>query len=78
MFEQVGLFEIETAITPLPGVVCRSPLIKWSHSRRDLFERCLLWYYYKYYGSTARTAKAEPLKEQLHFLNSLCCSAAFW
>jgi hypothetical protein len=71
MFEQIDLFEGETAMALLPYAAHHSPSIEWSFSRRDLFERCLLWYYYRYYGSAARTAKAEPLKEQLRFLNSL-------
>jgi CRISPR/Cas system-associated exonuclease Cas4 (RecB family) len=71
MSEQLGLFESATAAFPLSDVVGRAPLVKWSFSRRDLFERCLLWYYYRYYGSSARSAKTEPLKEQLRFLNAL-------
>lgn len=44
---------------------------EWSHSRRDLFERCLLWYYYTYYGARKGVAQVEPLKEQLRLLKSL-------
>ncbi len=43
----------------------------WSYSRRSLLERCPRAYYYQYYGANRNTARAEPLKERLHFLKSL-------
>ena len=45
--------------------------MQWSYSRRTLLERCPRAYYYQYYGANKRTAKADPLKERLHFLKSL-------
>lgn len=45
--------------------------MQWSYSRRTLLERCPRAYYYHYYGANKRTAKAESLKERLHFLKSL-------
>ena len=57
-----------TARRPERGQV---PQIEWSHSRRDLFERCLFWYYGSYYGARKGTAKSEPRKEQLRFLKNL-------
>ena len=45
--------------------------MQWSYSRRNLLERCPRAYYYQYYGANRRTAKAEPLKEPLHFLKTL-------
>lgn len=45
--------------------------IKWSHSRRNALEQCPRRYYYQYYGANLQTAKAEPLKERLHFLKTL-------
>ena len=45
--------------------------MQWSYSRRSLLEQCPRAYYYQYYGANKRTAKAEPLKERLHFLKSL-------
>lgn len=45
--------------------------MRWSYSRRNLLERCPRAYYYQYYGANRRTAKAEPLKERLHFLKTL-------
>jgi hypothetical protein len=43
--------------------------IGWSFSRRQLFEQCLLRYYYEYFGSSHRTAAAD--KDLLRFLKSL-------
>jgi hypothetical protein len=62
---QLGLFED-----------ARSPTIeevhmKWSYSRRGDLERCPRQYYYHYYGSTARRAPTEPLKQQLRELRKL-------
>lgn len=48
MFDQPSLFEDEPTIASLADETHCSPLIEWSFSRRDLFERCLLWYYYRY------------------------------
>ena len=45
--------------------------MQWSYSRRSLLEQCPRAYYYQYYGANKRTAKAEPLKDHLHFLKSL-------
>ena len=36
-----------------------------------MFERCLLWYYFHYYGARAGTAKDEPRKQELRFLKKL-------
>lgn len=47
------------------------PPIEWSYSKRDLFERCLLWYYYNHYGALKTRAKLEPLKNELQFLKQL-------
>lgn len=43
----------------------------WSHSRREVFEKCLRRYYYEYYGSAARRVSAEPEKARLRFLKTL-------
>lgn len=45
--------------------------IEWSHSRREMFERCPLAYYNRYYGASLRTAKDEPNKEVLRFMKAL-------
>lgn len=45
--------------------------VKWSHSRRNGFESCLLQYYYRYYGASSRSAVNEPLKGQLKFFKDL-------
>ena len=45
--------------------------MQWSYSRRALLDRCPRAYYYQYYGANKSTAKAEPLKEDLHFLKAL-------
>ncbi|MFO1432075.1 MAG: PD-(D/E)XK nuclease family protein [Candidatus Competibacteraceae bacterium] len=71
MAEQLSLLESETVVTPPTRSVPRSQLSEWSYSRRSLFEQCPRRYYYNYYGSSARTACAEPLKEQLRFLKSI-------
>jgi hypothetical protein len=69
--KQVGLFD-EVGILPLlPSDASNARLVEWSYSRRDLFEHCLRWYYYTYYGASAKTAKSEPLKQELRFLKSL-------
>lgn len=53
------------------GAAAKSRPVKWSYSRRGNFETCLLKYYYQYYGSSARSAPNEPLKEQLKLLKGL-------
>lgn len=70
MFHQMTLFDTDLAQPP-PGAARRSSQIEWSHSRRDLFERCLFWYYGTYYGARKGTAKSEPHKEKLRFLKKL-------
>jgi PD-(D/E)XK nuclease superfamily len=70
MAEQMTLFEREI-IQPPPETTAGASQIEWSHSRRDLFERCLFWYYGSYYGARKGTAKLEPRKEQLRFLKNL-------
>jgi len=51
--------------------VVESLKMKWSYSRRDELERCPRQYYYDYYGSTARLAPSEPLKQRLRELRKL-------
>ena len=70
MFQQMTLFDTEAGQLP-PKAAGRSSQIDWSHSRRDLFERCLFWYYGSYYGARKGTAKSEPRKEELRFLKKL-------
>lgn len=70
MFQQMTLFDTEAGQPP-PKAADRSFHIDWSHSRRDLFERCLFWYYGSYYGARKGTAKSEPRKEELRFLKKL-------
>jgi CRISPR/Cas system-associated exonuclease Cas4 (RecB family) len=48
-----------------------SSVVKWSYSRREVMERCLRWYYNRYYGSNSRMALSEPQKPLLRFLKSL-------
>ncbi|MDP9350110.1 MAG: PD-(D/E)XK nuclease family protein [Chloroflexota bacterium] len=43
----------------------------WSFSRRSLLERCPRAYYLQFYGSNARSARGEPLKEELRRLKTL-------
>lgn len=69
MGQQMTLFGSEAQ--PPPQTAPETPQIEWSHSRRDLFERCLFWYYGRYYGARKGTAKSEPRKEQLRFLKNL-------
>lgn len=45
--------------------------IEWSHSRREILDRCPRAYYYRYYGSNSLTAKSEPLKRDLVLLKQL-------
>lgn len=45
--------------------------ISWSYSRRGVLEQCPLRYYFEYYGSNSRVAKAEPRKERLRLLKRL-------
>lgn len=47
----------------------RIAAVSWSHSKRSAKERCLLSYYFTYYGSKKRIALSEPHKERLRFLN---------
>src|SRR5258706_14175840 len=70
MVQQMTLFGAYPATQPLKSANAFSQ-IEWSHSRRDLFERCQLWYYLSYYGASKRTAKSEMRKEQLRFLKNL-------
>ncbi len=70
MIQQMTLFDIEAAQPP-PKAARRFSQIDWSYSRRDLFERCLFWYYGSYYGARKGTAKSEPRKEKLRFLKKL-------
>lgn len=44
--------------------------ITWSYSRRSTLEQCTRRYYYEYFGSSKRTAKQEPYKDELHFLKN--------
>jgi hypothetical protein len=44
--------------------------ITWSYSRRSTLEQCTRRYYYEYFGSSKRTAKEEPYKDELHFLKN--------
>lgn len=48
-----------------------STFVGWSYSRRNLFENCLLQYYYNYYGASKKIARNELLEDHLHFLKSL-------
>jgi hypothetical protein len=66
---QTGLFDELKQWFPLGDD--DSTTIKWSHSRRDLFDKCQLAYYREYFGGNKKTAKSEPDKEHLHFLKSL-------
>lgn len=66
---QTGLFDDLKQWFPLGED--DSTAIKWSHSRRDLFDKCQLAYYREYFGGNKKTAKNEPDKEHLHFLKSL-------
>ena len=43
--------------------------IKWSHSRRTVFEQCPRRYYYEYYG--AKAGSSDPEKTVLRVLKSL-------
>ena len=70
MVQQMTLFEADVAAPPLKSANA-FPQIEWSHSRRDLFERCQFWYYLSYYGAGKGTAKSETRKEQLRFLKNL-------
>lgn len=71
MAEQIRLFEDATEVVAPVSTGNDPQTIEWSYSRRDLFERCLFWYYCQYYGATAGKAKIDPLKPQLRFLKSL-------
>ena len=45
--------------------------VSWSHSRRSTLEQCARRYYYGYFAANKRTAKHDPLKEELHFLKGV-------
>lgn len=70
MFEQISLFDCEQKVNYKVSDEY-SHFVGWSYSRRNLFETCLLQYYYRYYGASKKLTKNESLKEQLHFLKSL-------
>jgi hypothetical protein len=55
-------------IDPVTGP---SKKISWSYSKMQSFRDCPRRYYYHYYGSKKRVAKAEPLKEKLAALSKL-------
>jgi len=66
--EQLSLFDLAALASTKPA----SPDdAVWSHSRRTQFERCLLQYYFAYYGASSRTAKFDTNKQQLRFLKDL-------
>lgn len=70
MLEQQLLFEYQPKINY--KVSDESALsVNWSYSRRNLFETCLLQYYYNYYGASKKINPNEPLKDQLHFLKQI-------
>jgi hypothetical protein len=70
MVQQMTLFETRETRPP-PEAAPSVSQIEWSHSRRDLFERCLFWYYGSYYGARKGAAKSEPRKEQFRLLKNL-------
>jgi len=49
----------------------KNDLPGWSISKRDLLEQCPRRYYYQQYGSSARTATNDRLKEPLQFYRKL-------
>lgn len=72
MVEQLALFGaaeqgIEDAIPSGPGLMH----ISWSHSRRSTLEQCARRYYYEYFAANKRTAKHDPLKDEVHFLKNV-------
>ena len=69
--QQGTLFDTEPVLVSEPQAAREHSLIEWSYSRREMFERCLLWYYFNYYGAKAGTAKDEPRKQELRFLKKL-------
>jgi hypothetical protein len=69
--QQGTLFDTGAVLASTPDAAREHSLIEWSYSRRELFERCLLWYYFQYYGSKSGTAKGEPRKQELRFLKTL-------
>ena len=70
MYEQRSLFDYEQKVNYKVADE-HSHFVGWSFTRRNLFETCLLQYYYSYYGASKKLTENEPLKEQLHFLKSL-------
>lgn len=71
MAQQGTLFDTGALLASEPKLARQHSRIEWSYSRRELFERCLMWYYFNYYGAKAGTAKNEPRKKELRFLKSL-------
>ena len=49
----------------------KSKFSEWSYSRRNLLDQCPRKYYYERYGSNLQTAKNDPQKEKLRFLEVL-------
>ncbi|MCI0423017.1 MAG: PD-(D/E)XK nuclease family protein [Acidobacteria bacterium] len=56
---------------PKPQGNPKKDLPDWSISKRDQLEQCPRRYYYQRYGSAARTATSDLLKEKLQFYRSL-------
>ena len=71
MAQQGTLFDTGGLLASEPAPAREHSRIEWSYSRRELFERCLMWYYFNYYGAKSGTAKNEPRKQELRFLKSL-------
>jgi len=67
--EQTSLFDY--APLPVYGFQDLPSNIRWSYSRRNLLEKCLLAYYFHYYGAKLSKSNNDPNKEQLHILKSL-------
>ena len=68
---QLSLFNFQDDYLPTQTKKTNTGRLKWSHSKRSSLEQCPRGYYYKYYGANKKTAKEEPLKQQLIFLKNL-------
>src|SRR5262249_40077311 len=71
MSNQLSLFDVDIDSLGVGEADPDESFKVWSYSRREDMERCLHWYYCRYYGASRRTAKSEPNKERLNFLSKL-------
>ncbi len=68
---QLDVFKTDTEYIQEHRLIQEIQKMRWSPSKRSIFEQCPRKYYYNYYGSKSRYAKNDILKERLKFLTDI-------